>query len=535
MNPFDFSHLSTADLLDQLRSLDEDELRVAIVLELVMRGNSRVIDDLVDLLDTQTEMLRLTAVWALGEFSDPRAIQPLISLLLYEYGDIVPAAMESLRKIGDPVIKPIIAALADASEDDCGVLGDALATIGTVASFAATLEAAHAQNPMARAAAAIALGSFRATKGIEPLVELTKDANTFVQSNAAFALQFAKGNAMAGDALLALVDATNADVLENVVVALGLIGEKRARNQLLSLLKHPDVVIVSAVLRALPELEDPSIVPAIVMCLEDNNDRIRSQALAAIARIGDKSAVPALTNHLSTEQNLDILQEVAQVLGRLGDEETLATLKTLNTSLPGIMIAQLQLGDDAALQHFLKMIRSHDIKNRLDAIWAFSGFHDTRAVPPLIGALVDGEWEVRSEAALALGQLKAQQASRALIELLGSDEMPAVRESAAYALGAIESQRGTKALIHALQYDDAEVVRSAAAASIGEIKDARGLKPLIVACLDVSDMVRSTAAYALGNMKDQAAIPSLKTLLNDEYIAPRVAAAEALHMLNTDN
>jgi HEAT repeat protein len=74
-----------------------------------------------------------------------------------------------------------------------------------------------------------------------------------------------------------------------------------------------------------------------------------------------------------------------------------------------------------------------------------------------------------------------------------------------------------------------EKVREDACRKLGDLKDSHALEALI-ACLDDKESnVRSSAARALGFIGDVRALESLeRTVLNDEDIVPRVAAAHAL-------
>lgn len=531
MNPLKFSQLSTISLLNRLKSSKDDEVLVAIILELVIRHDERVIDALIDLLTSDSEVVRLTAVWALGEFADKQTIEPLIDILQSEQGDIVPAVMEALRRVGDASIKPLVAALDYAEESDFFIIGDAIAHIGTVKSYDAICLAVDSINPIARAGAAVALGGFRDPESIPILLTLAQDDYALVRANAADALQFVDDDPDVRAVLLDLLSDVDPDVIENAIIALGHAGDDSVVSKLYPFLEHYDPAIAVATVRALSELQAKSAVPYLTPLLEHEHDYLRLQAIIALQQLGNKQIVPDLMRCLQNETTTDGLREIGQALARFADAEQIRRIDPDLLNSPELQVVKLNIGDPDAFQFFIKCIRSHDINDRLDGIWAFAGYKNPDAIPPLVGALLDGEWDVRSEAAIALGQHGAVQAINPLIEMLSRDEIPVVREAVAYGLGDIMSQRSTNALIRALRFDDAEMVRAAAAEALGRINDLKALKPLIVACLDVSDVVRTSAARSLGYLQDQRAIPSLKTLLNDDYVAPRVAAKQAIHQI----
>jgi vesicle coat complex subunit len=94
------------------------------------------------------------------------------------------------------------------------------------------------------------------------------------------------------------------------------------------------------------------------------------------------------------------------------------------------------------------------------------------AVEPLIMALKDKEWDVRTMAAYALGNIgpKAEKAVPALIETL-KDKEQQVRDNAAWALGKIgpKAEKAVPALIEALK-DKNEYVRKAAKEALEKIQ-----------------------------------------------------------------
>jgi len=91
------------------------------------------------------------------------------------------------------------------------------------------------------------------------------------------------------------------------------------------------------------------------------------------------------------------------------------------------------------------------------------------AGPALIAALRDGEAEVRTAAAWALGRLEVHDAVPALMTAM-RDPSAWVRESAAAALGEIEDPRAVEPLATALTGDADPRVRRAAAWALGQMK-----------------------------------------------------------------
>jgi HEAT repeat protein len=76
--------------------------------------------------------------------------------------------------------------------------------------------------------------------------------------------------------------------------------------------------------------------------------------------------------------------------------------------------------------------------------------------------LRDGDEQVRADAAVRLGRLRATQAVGPIVKALNSDSSPKVREAAARGLGLIGSPSALSALQYAAQADDDREVRHSA-------------------------------------------------------------------------
>jgi len=117
------------------------------------------VEGLISALKDKDPMVRGDAAEALGKIGDSRAVEPLIEVL----NDIVEfIAIESLRKIGEPAVEPLIKALKN-------------------------------KDTLIRSGAVRALGEIRDKRAIEPLTEALKYGDMFVRSAAVGALEKIKG------------------------------------------------------------------------------------------------------------------------------------------------------------------------------------------------------------------------------------------------------------------------------------------------------------------------------------------------------
>lgn len=155
------------------------------------------------------------------------------------------------------------------------------------------------------------------------------------------------------------------------------------------------------------------------------------------------------------------------------------------------------------------------------------------AVEPLITALGDQKWYVRSNVAQALGAIGDTRAVYPLTLALDSDDHPRVRRSVAEALGLLGDTRALESLITALQ-DDSPYVRSTAALALGTIGDSQAIDPLLGTLLDIDRKVRSSAMFALGKIGEPAVKPLLNSLGSTDGII-RYRAATVLGRIGSTN
>lgn len=193
--------------------------------------------------------------------------------------------------------------------------------------------------------------------------------------------------------------------------------------------------------------------------------------------------------------------------------------------------------DGKPLGEWLKLLRSPKVEERKKAVAVLVlniGPEGKAAVPALIEALKDGDKDVRSFAAEALGGIgkEAGPAAPALVEAL-KDKEPGVRGSAAGALFALgpEAKGAVPALIVAFKDKDPGLRASAAWVLGGIGKQARPAIPVLIEALkDKEASVRARAAEALYEMgpEAKAAVPALTEALKDKDPATRAGSAGSL-------
>jgi HEAT repeat protein len=357
----------------------------------------------------------------------------------------------------------------------------------------------------------------------------------------------------------------------NAAYALGLRGEVAAVPALADFLaKHRDFAdgdhaggvhreVMSAATGALGLLGDATVVPDLVAALKakggDGRTRERrsmtaSFAAYALARVGDRSALPALRDAVSDERLL-VRRGAILALGALVDPSDADTTAVLVTTLAtekdvaargmaavslgrsGAAVAPAALRDayasgvpllrsyvalglglfsrrgaDASVDAFLlgELNGTHDAVET-GALCIANGLARNFASGARLAEIAsgDGDPEMRSHAAFALGLLGAESMRPNVLLDLVVHGGPIVRHEAALALGLTRRRDGVDALIQILQKSKGTVERGSAAVALGRIAGPEAASVLVNVMRDEHelDTLRTCAAHGLGLLLDR--------------------------------
>jgi HEAT repeat protein len=387
-------------------TVGDDEVRQAAASALGEIGGTQAVDLLIGGLKDKHKYVRSAAAHALGEIGDKRALEPLERSLKDEHERVRSSAARALGKIGD----------AQASESLEGALKDQ----SKVVRYEATMALGKIGDPRAvdplikflkigkdneRKNAAQILGEIKDPRAIEPLIAALLDrdykvTNTVEQAlveigsaTVAPLINAIKTGALKkeftdvshrAEAILAEIDKPAVEPLKDLLKDKSWKARKIAARALKKIGWSVDDDALSAVyFIAIDEQESyakigPAGVEPLIDALINGDDGIRRSAATALGKIGESSAVEALTISLEGE-NEDVRVFSAQALGDIGDPEAVESLLTL-------------LDDDLW-------------RIRRAAAGALGKIGDTRAVNPLSNVLKDGDWDVREAAAMALEKM----------------------------------------------------------------------------------------------------------------------------------
>jgi HEAT repeat protein len=433
---------------------------------------------------------RLAVVEKLALEYDSGAVGPLIFALKDKSPEVRCAASKALLRYNDrEAVDPLITILRD-------------------------------QVPLARASAAETLGRLGDTRAIPGLVSLLRDADLVVRgiavrglnrlswhpaSEAERVLQIlamgnlselvAMGSEGVGHLLETLRNGTpNKQV--SAVKALGQVSDPRVLPAMLEALKKNTPQVRVAALSVLQSTADPETFPQIEPLLEDESASVRNAAVEASLLCGGRNAVPKLLKCLK-DTSWEVRQSTAKALGTLGEA--------------------------SAVEALCQVVQDPDRDVRESVIGALGELGDQRAIQPVVLALLDTENTVRNAASAALYKIDRRwdeselahralpkikaalkhndywvcQAAAKLLELFRVDVKSLQNDTANVKLTMKSGPSPVYALFADLLFDRDRDLRLAAAVSLGRLRDKTASAILSTASRDADFCVRQAALSAL--------------------------------------
>jgi HEAT repeat protein len=240
---------------------------------------------------------------------------------------------------------------------------------------------------------------------------------------------------------------------------------------------------------------------------------------------------------------MSIDSRLALALGLPDDERVIDPLISVLTSENEDIADRINAADGLVWPRSKKSVAAlltilHDSNEdlRLFIIRTLGKLADKQAIDPLMNVAKDqNESPSVHEAAIsALGYVQGKRAFEPLLEALADGDSN-IRSAAASALGSLGDRRAVPRLIALLK--DEYHVRYAAIQALGKLGDNGALGPLLRMLEDRESDIRVAAVNALGDLGDMGALDALQRMrAHDDYISgegyeARYAAARAIRKI----
>ncbi|WP_339732048.1 HEAT repeat domain-containing protein [uncultured Gimesia sp.] len=385
------------------------------------------------LLDSNNSYIKVAAAWALWSV-DPenkenqnQVIKALLSSLEVSINEVSSDAAVALSEIGEPAVKPLLAALKKEHSADhhseCGKICDVLAQMGVRGETAipTLLKVLNSEDQNLVWHAAHALGSINAKpeEVVPALTKLLSSSSPIVRAQAAIAIgDFGAEAKSAVPELIKLLSDSDLNVKLDAASALGEIGPNAsaAVPQLAAAMQAGPTSLTLTSASALASIGEASVSSLNEMLIKDS--RLKLLAIHVLGEIGasSKAAIPELVK-LTKSSDADIRETAIISLGEMGpaaisvEPELLKILedstgKTRNTAV----YALSKIGSKKVLPLIKKYAESttEDERFRTVCAWALLRANPTdpatvkAALPGLIKVLADENPLLRREAANAI-------------------------------------------------------------------------------------------------------------------------------------
>jgi HEAT repeat protein/beta-lactamase regulating signal transducer with metallopeptidase domain len=306
-------------------------------------------------------------------------------------------------------VMPLVSALTDS---DIGVRQSAVRALGELEdprAVEALMNAlARDADAKVRETAAWALGQIEDHKAVPALLDaLQRDQVPAVRKQSAWALGQIEDASSVPGLGAALRDATP-EVRRMALWALGQIEDPRAVPFLIPALTNSDAEVRKQAAWALGQIESKDAVPALTAALRDSEARVRETAAWALGQIQDARSIAALGAALK-DPTPSVRKNAAWALGQVESREAVGALvASLDDSdrevRKTVVWALGQIEDPAAVNGLAALTRSSDPEMRRASVVALSRIGGAGAVDALVALLKDPDPDVRRAAVSALGR-----------------------------------------------------------------------------------------------------------------------------------
>jgi len=287
--------------------------------------DKRSIEGLIKALDYADDRVMVSVIDSLGELRATESIEKLLNLLSGYSNEIQKTTIKRvLSEIGSPCVNEILKALTGTDITFKKCLIEILGNINDKRTISPLIEYLKSSDENFSTPAIEALG--KKPEALAIIIEGLKDENSIFRKNCASVMS----KLLSVDTVDILVKACrdkDEEVACNAIMALGAIGDKRAGQNLMELLKTKNYSHAKIVIEALYRMSDKAISP-LIKSLSDRDSDVRDRASRALIKIGPKVIIPLI----ETLKNGDSLikERVTYIFNELGPSAIPDLIKLLS-------------------------------------------------------------------------------------------------------------------------------------------------------------------------------------------------------------
>ena len=285
------------------RTASEDWLvRLYLARTLARFSNEAARDALTALLGDPHKNVRQAALEGLAGMRIPVDVAAVCGLLRDPDLTVQAKAIETIAQLNDPrVVHHLLDILQDDSEYVRRAAVEVLNQVGNTDAIKDLLGALRDRDWWVRVRAADALGSIGGPKVVEAVLALVRDKDEFIRRCAIEILNTTRAQGGEERTLNSLVGALDDEdwwVRERAIDALARIGDRRAVPALLKVLER-DSKAAPVAIRALAGLGDAQAIPALLAQLRRQDRSTRAEAIRALAALADEGHAEAIQRALA--------------------------------------------------------------------------------------------------------------------------------------------------------------------------------------------------------------------------------------------
>ncbi len=288
----------------------------------------------------------------------------------------------------------------------------------------------------------------------------------------------------------------------------------------------------SHALIAMGKTGDKSLAPVIMERLkEDENQAVRNCAVSALGDLKIRKSVPYLIELLKKDDSGVSRKVIIQALGEIGDPAAIPVIYDIFLNSPKPIAREtvtslIAIGDSSVSRRILKereKIASAGLEGFATRI--LGKLPVPGAEEYLIGMLDDPSIQKRVAATVSLGEIKSKKATEEILPLIQTDHR-LLQKQASSALISINDPRAVDPLIRNFSESDHSVAMTSA--YVLSQMSAGAIEQKVFARFSKTGQVNGPAAYVLGRKKYRPSLPLIRSRLSDATQPGQRHLAEAL-------